>query len=464
MNSDKKLLIKNNKLLIFILFLLIEMKKEIELKFETDLPGDEYKLENNVFQLPLISTPEKLNQLLNKLLLFDPPKNFIFLIQNQKLSSSLEEYINSNFLTTEQTITVYYILDINEPKKVNTIKEDEWIKCIENLQQMKYNPNKPENYCVGLFNGEISFYSGITNNKVYSLKENSAANEDTLIMLNDIKFLRLNNENENHIFIKVCKNSNNIYDIYNIDLNNQTNNLIYSEEKKDNEYFNSISLNPFNYHMFALSGTENDTGILKIFRFQENLYVNEIKNQNSKKKRKIESISLKPELIFDKLHNNLCSNSIFLDNEYIVTGGDDYILNVYNVINKNLYKTYNTNYKNISSMIRVTNKTFLVGYIDGSVKYYDLNDNKSINIFKDPKSNYGYISDISMSNDKDNHPMTFVTSSYDNNLRLWDIRGGKLPLYKISTDETEKNYASKFNGNNNILSGGDGGSINIFHY
>ena len=114
------------------------MKKEIELKFETDLPGDEYKLENNVFQLPLISTPEKLNQLLNKLLSLDPPKKFIFLIENTQLTSSLEEYINSNLLTTEQAITVYYILDINEPKKTNTIKEDEWIRCIENLQEMKY--------------------------------------------------------------------------------------------------------------------------------------------------------------------------------------------------------------------------------------------------------------------------------------------------------------------------------------
>ena len=216
--------------------------------------------------------------------------------------------------------------------------------------------------------------------------------------------------------------------------------------------------------MFSLSGTENDTGILKIFKIPENMALNEAKTQGSKKKRKIESHVLQPELSFDKLHKNLCSNSIFLDNEYIVTGGDDYTLNVYNVINKNLFMTYNTNYKNISSMIRITNKTFLVGYIDGTVKYYDLNINKAANIFKDPKSNYGYISDICMSNDKDNHPMTFVTSSYDSNLRLWDIRSGKLPLYIINTDETEKNYAAKFSGNNNILSGGDGSSINIFHY
>ena len=438
------------------------MKKEIELKFETDLPGDEYKLENNVFQLPLISTPEKLNQLLNKLLSLDPPKKFIFLIENTQLTSSLEEYINSNLLTTEQAITVYYILDINEPKKTNTIKEDEWIRCIENLQEMKYNPKKPENYCVGLFNGEISFYSGASNNKIYTLKDNSSVDEDTLIMLNDMKFFRLNNEKENHILIKVCKNSNNIYDIYNIDINNQTNNLIYSEEKKDNEYFNGISLNPFNYNIFALSGTENNKGVVKIFKISENLEYNESKN--NKKKKKMEANILKSEIIFEKSHNNICTNSIFLDNEYIVTGGDDYSLNVYNIINKNLFKVYNTNYKNVSSMIRVTNKTFLVGYIDGTVKYYDLNSNKAVNIFRDPKSSYGYISDISMSNDKDNHPMTFVTSSYDSNLRLWDIRGGKLPLYKINTDETEKNYAAKFNGDNNIVSGGDGSSINIFHY
>jgi len=439
------------------------MKKEIELKFETDLSGEEYKLENNVFQLPLISTPEKLNQLLNKLLSFDPPKKFSFLINNTKLTTSLEEYINSNLLTTEQAVTIYYILEMNQPEKSNTIKEDEWIRCIENLQKMKYNPKKSEDYCVGLFNGEISFYSGETNSKIYSLKQNSPVNEDTLIMLNDIKYFRIN-ENENHILIKVCKNSNNIYDIFNIDINNQSNTLLYSEEKADNEYFNNIALNPFNYNMFSLSGTENDTGVLKVFKLPENMDLNETKNKSNKKKRKIESSILKPELTFDNLHKNLCSNSIFLDNEYIVTGGDDYTLNIYNIVKKNLFMTYNTNYKNVSSMIRVTNKSFLVGYIDGTIKYYDVNNNKAVNIFKDPNSIYGYISDISMCNDKDNHPMTFVTSSYDSNLRLWDIRGGRLPLYKINTEETEKNYAAKFSGKNNILSGGDGSSINIFHY
>jgi len=439
------------------------MTKEVELKFETDLQGEEYKLENNVYQLPLKSTSENLNQLLNKVLSLDPAKKFSFLIENTKLTSSLEDFINENLLTTEQAITIYYILDMNEPQKSNTIKEDEWIRNIEVLQKMKYSPNKPNNYCVGLFNGEISFYSGETNSKIYSLNQNSPTDEDTLIMLNDIKFFRLNNENENHFLIKVCKNSNTIYDIYNIDINNQTNNLIYSEQKIENEYFTNIALNPFNHSIFSLSGSEQNKGVLKLYKIPDNIYLNETKSQKSaKKKKKIEANIIKPELVFDNLHKNICSNSIFLDNEYLVTGGDDYILNVYN-INKNLFMNYNTNFKNVSSMIRVSNKTFLVGYIDGTVKYYDLNTNKAVNIFKDSQTNYGYISDISMSNDKDNHPMTFITSSYDSCLKIWDIRGGRIPLYKINTDETEKNYAVKFNGNN-ILSGGDGSAVNIFKF
>ena len=440
------------------------MKKEVELKFETDLPGDEYKLENNVFQLPLISTTDNLNQLLNKVLSLDPPKKFSFLIDNMKLTSSLEDFINENLLTTEQALTIYYILDINEPQKSNTIKEDEWIRNIEILQKMKYTPNKPSNYCVGLFNGEISFYSGETNSKIYSLKNNSPSNEDTLIMLNDIKFFRLNNENENHFLIKVCKNSNSVYDIFNVDINNQTNDLIFSEQKQENEFFSNIALNPSNHSIFSLAGSEQNKGVLKLYKIPENVFLNEAKSQKSaKKKKKIDANKLKPELIFDNLHNKICSNSIFLDNEYLVTGGDDFFLNVYNINKKNLFLNYNTNYKNVSSITRVSNKTFLVGYIDGTVKFYDLNVNKAVNIFKDVKSNYGFISDISMSNDKDNHPMTFITSSYDNYLKVWDIRGGRVPLYKINTDETEKNYAVKFNGNN-IISGGDGSNVNIFKF
>ena len=434
-------------------------KKEISLKFETDLPNEEYKLQSNVLTLPLISTPEKLNQLLNKLLSLSPPKKFIFLINNTKIESSLEEFFSkNNFLTTEQTTEIFYLLEINQPEKFNTIKEDEWIKKIEIFQKMKYNPKKYNDYCAGLFNGEISFYSGNDNKKQYSLKTSEPLDENTISMLTDIKYFAINDDK--HCVIRTMKNSLNTYDIYNIDLKNQSNTLLYTEKKNEDEYFNCISLNPVNYNIFSMGGYENNEGVLKIFRFPENLDLNE--GRSNSKRRKIQSGGLEPEIVFDKLHTVV--NSIFLDNDYIVTGGDDFELNIYNIVNKNLFMTYHTNYKNVSSMCRVDNKSFLVGYIDGTVKYYNLNENKAVNIFRDNFSEYGFISDINMSNDKDEHPLTFVTSSYDGFIKIWDIRGGKVPLYKISTEDTEKNFSVKFNGNDELLSGGDGSTLNIFKY
>ena len=434
-------------------------KKEISLKFETDLPNEEYKLQSNVLTLPLISTPEKLNQLLNKLLSLSPPKKFIFLINNTKIESSLEEFFSkNNFLTTEQTTEIFYLLEINQPEKFNTIKEDEWIKKIKIFQKMKYNPKKYNDYCAGLFNGEISFYSGNDNKKQYSLKTSEPLDENTISMLTDMKYFAINDDK--HCVIRTMKNSLNTYDIYNIDLKNQSNTLLYTEKKNEDEYFNCISLNPVNYNIFSMGGYENNEGVLKIFRFPENLDLNE--GRSNSKKRKIQSGGLEPEIIFDKLHTVV--NSIFLDNDYIVTGGDDFELNIYNIVNKNLFMTYHTNYKNVSSMCRVDNKSFLVGYIDGTVKYYNLNENKAVNIFRDNFSEYGFISDINMSNDKDEHPLTFVTSSYDGFIKIWDIRGGKVPLYKIGTEDTEKNFSVKFNGNDELLSGGDGSTLNIFKY
>lgn len=435
-------------------------KKEISLKFETDLPNEEYKLQSNVLTLPLISTPEKLNQLLNKLLSLSPPQKFIFLINNTKLTTSLEEFFSTNnLITTEQTLDIYYLLEMNQPNKFNTIKEDEWIKKIEIFQKMKYNPQKHNDYVVGLFNGEISFYSGNDNSKKYSLKSSEPLDENTISMLTDVKYFSLNNEN--HFIIRTMKNSINTYDIYNIDTKSQTNTLLYNESKKENEYFNCIALNPTNFNIFSMGGSENDRGVVKIFKIPENLDVNEGRGG---KRRKIASKGLEAELVFDNLHNMSCGNTIFLDNDYIVTGGDNFELNIYNIVNKNLFMTYHTNYKNVSSMCRVDNKSFLVGYIDGTIKYYNLSENKAINIFRDNTSEYGFVSDINMSNDKDNHPLTFATSSYDNYIKVWDIRGGKVPLYKIGTDETEKNFSVKFNGNDELLAGGDGSSVNIYKY
>ena len=141
------------------------------------------------------------------------------------------------------------------------------------------------------------------------------------------------------------------------------------------------------------------------------------------------------------------------------------MLNLYNVQNKNLYMTFNTNYKNVTAFANVNSNDmgFLAGYQDGSVKYYDARDkNKALLQFRDAKAYCGYVSDICVSEDKENYPNVFYTACYDGKIRAYDIRGGSKALFAVETKDTEKNYTVKSNGNNSILCGGDGSVVNVF--
>ena len=443
------------------------LKKEIEIKFVSDL-SREYQINQSVFHLPLTMNVNKLNELINKLLNLSPNKIFSFFIGDIKLLGSLNDFVNENNITTEQQIEIYYMFEIPEPEKSNTIKEDEWIKKISILNEMNYNPSKHNEYIVGLFNGEVSFYNGNNNNKIYSLKNCNNVDEDALALLTDIKYFK-RKESENKILIRTLRNSLNTFEIYDIDSLKQNQTLLFSNEKINDEYFNCIDINPLNYNIFAMGGTMDNKGIIQIFNLPENLSLNETKKTPNKKKRKINSTILNPTYTFNEVHYSQCNHITFLDGEYLITGGDDYNINIYNIITNNLFMTLNTFYKDISSICKVSNKTFLIGYQDGTIKFYDINDsnlnkNKASLIFKDNEAYCGFISDISLSNDKENHPNTFVTSNYDSNIKVWDIRGGKLPLYKVNTGETEKNFSVLFNGIDTIISGGDGSLINIYNY
>ena len=443
------------------------LKKEIEIKFVSDL-SKEYQINQNVFHLPLTMNVNKLNELINKLLNLSPNKIFSFFIGDIKLLGSLNDFVNENNITTEQQIEIYYMFEIPEPEKSNTIKEDEWIKKISILNEMNYNPSKHNEYIVGLFNGEVSFYNGNNNNKIYSLKNCNNVDEDALALLTDIKYFK-RKESENKILIRTLRNSLNTFEIYDIDSLKQNQTLLFSNEKINDEYFNCIDINPLNYNIFAMGGTMDNKGIIQIFNLPENLSLNETKKTPNKKKRKINSTILNPTYTFNEVHYSQCNHITFLDGEYLITGGDDYNINIYNIITNNLFMTLNTFYKDISSICKVSNKTFLIEYQDGTIKFYDINDsnlnkNKASLIFKDNEAYCGFISDISLCNDKENHPNTFVTSNYDSNIKVWDIRGGKLPLYKVNTGETEKNFSVLFNGIDTIISGGDGSLINIYNY
>ena len=399
-------------------------KKEMEVKFITDLESEIYKLNQNIFHIPLNFTSNKLNELLNKLLSLNEPKNFSFFINNIKLTKNLNEFLSENKIITENQIEIYYLLEINEPQKTNTIKDN-------------------------------------SNNKIYTLKnlENSV-DEDCLGLLTCLKYYV--DSNNNKMLIRCLKNSNNKLEIYNINPELNSYNLLFKNNKILDENYLNVDINPINFNIIAMAGQQNKKGIIDIFDIN-NLSLNKT---NSKKKRKIDFTELNPIFTFNEVHYSETNLVNFLNEEYLISCGDDFNINIFNINKKNLYLNFNTNYKNPTSLIRFNNNSFLIGFNDGLIKLYDIKQNEKQNniFFKDTKAFTGYISDISLCNDKENYSNTFVTSSYDSNVKIWDIRGGKLPLIKINSEEDDKIFSVKFNGLNNIIFGGDGSRVNTYTF
>lgn len=431
----------------------LNKKKELEVCFITDLP-EKFHLSQSNFNLPLEISAEKLNEFIGKLL--KSKRNFCFFINNIKIDNTLEVFIGHNMISSEKVIEIYYMLEIDEPQHSNTIKEDEWIRSIQLLNTQKFIPSERE-YAVGLFNGQVSFYNK-SNIKLFSLPVKSD-NDEVCSMLTSMRYFNMNNKS---LLIKTMKYGNNSVELYEVDskVRNEATLIYANKRNEEDHYYNCIDINPIDSDILCLGGSgSNNKGQLEIVKLPE---LTGVRDNKSNKKRKVDHQEMVPYYSFDTIHKNSVEQCCWLNKEQIITSGDDFNINVFNITSRNLFMTLSTNHKNATCLLQVSQYNFIAGYQDGMIKLYDIKSgNKSVAQFKDNKVFCDLVSDISLSNDKDNHPNMFITSHYDNLNKLWDLRGGSVPIHLIKT-VSEKNYAVKFNGNNTILSGGDDSSINIY--
>lgn len=61
---------------------------------------------------------------------------FDFLIQNQILKSSIENYLEKSSISRERTLEIEYIQSILPPKLQKSIKFDDWISCIDSQKDL----------------------------------------------------------------------------------------------------------------------------------------------------------------------------------------------------------------------------------------------------------------------------------------------------------------------------------------
>ena len=259
--------------------------------------------------------------------------------------------------------------------------------------------------------------------------------------------------------IKCSRNEEDNLRVYSVDVNKNTSTLTYTNSKINNEYFNCLSLNPADFTFFCSGDTE---GNIQIFKLPNE----ETLPDNKKKKRRIEAQNIETQTRIEKCHGlNEIKNINWINNQQILTSGDDFLIKLWNIHTKTNYSVFNTGYKLTTAMCPVRGDKFLSGHEDGTIKLWDarVNHNNSNTtsqiIFKNAHLNY--ISDIVTNPNHSQYSNNFASSGYDGRLKLWDIRANKTAIYDIRTD-SNKNYSVAYNSEKYLMTGGDNSAISIY--
>lgn len=432
-----------------------------EIILTTNLP-EEYQIEKNSLSIPSNYDKESLNKLVKKLLkLTSSEKSFNFFIENKILDKPLHNFLleNPEILkeAEEKPIEISYSFQLDEPKLINTIKEDEWIRKIS-IRKNANLKSELEYFCVGLFNGEVSFYDK-TQQKIFKVCDGEAAEDNFCEMLHDIAFF--NTQAKENILLKAARTENYNAQIYHVDLNKASATQIYYIAKANNEYVNCFAVNSVDPNFFCAADT---AGALKIYKLPEQSQIDSLlskfeeKNnaKKSAKKRKIEAYNLAAELALENCHENReIKHVAWLNNQQILTAGEDFHMKVWNIHTKTNYLSINTQHKLTSSICHFSPESLISGHDDGKIKFWDLRNGKISNIFL---GHSNYISALDF--DGEDYSK-FISTAYDGLVNIWDVRSNKSPIYSLRTD-SEKNYGLAYNTADYIIAGGDSSNINIF--
>ncbi|KAF2013660.1 microtubule-associated protein [Aaosphaeria arxii CBS 175.79] len=87
------------------------------------------------YQVPTSLRRVNLSQLVNNLIHTEQPVPFEFLVNGQKLRSSIEDWLTESAVSAETVLAVEYIRALVPPKKVRSFEHDDWVSAVDILSR-----------------------------------------------------------------------------------------------------------------------------------------------------------------------------------------------------------------------------------------------------------------------------------------------------------------------------------------
>ena len=485
--------------------------KELRVKFSTDIP--ELKLKENIQSMIIKSslTRAELLGFIAKLTKYTGRKNLEIFVANEKLffenEITLSEFIikeNINF--EEKLLEIFFTYEMEEPKLIDSKKQDEWIK---KLNLIKFDSYLPGIISVGLFNSEINFFNAGNHEKiVQEYSGEKVIDESDYLFLNDYcfsnSFIQEESKNtityksllvssirdyENSLVLKEVqikgnkdkkekekeKRKNSVSSesglFSNFSIKTKDNYLV---GKKDYEYStltenNFINKNQDNKSTISLIAATEESGSVHFYEIKHS-YLEEEKIEKEKKRTKNHSVNQTILPISElKVADNEIHCFTWMDSSLFATGDLNQIT-ISNYENLSLLNKFNVNSHLVTSIDSIENKILLSSHDNGSFKLWDVNVNSGL-ISNVTKAHKGWVTQVKS---LDSQGRKILTAGYDGEIKIWDSRKLDRAYYSFSNQsEDTKNQQSKIfsiltmpsyslNNKTKLASGGSSSELDFF--
>ncbi|GAB67254.1 microtubule-associated protein ytm1 homologue [Plasmodium cynomolgi strain B] len=391
-------------------------EKQIQIYFTSNVANEKYQMEDTIYTIPSSFRRIDLSRMVKKLLDIKENVSFEFLINDQILRSSIEEFLQLNNILSENVIQIKYILSITKKESTQIDKISEWISKLIIIEDKLY---------CSTFEGSALCYD-LSN--FVKIDERKVA--DTSIFA-----------------FNVCKNDKLIdgdvrYSESAVGLSNGTIRAFLNEET-DQKIVTRSELYLGNHDDMVKSIAFNKSGSLLISGGADNkinLYDNneivqklkEYKSENNTSKRKMKHV-LTPKKCIHKDVGIITSLTFFNSLEKNIK--------IYDADTADLFATLPYGKAIMCSDI-LNENLFVTADEQSVIKLFDVRCLEEKAVISLNEHKYFFHDKVVTSLGGNKNGIHFLSSSHDGFTNIYDVRLNKLPVYTIQTEDKSKVLSS----------------------
>lgn len=374
------------------------------------------------------STPEEFDQIIKSLIAKDNANinleniEFEFLINGKILRNEIKDFIQKENINPEVNIEVEYFAKF-PPAPHKSLSHDDWVSSVDTIDDW-------------IISGCYDYAAHIWNAKTGECKLTILGH---LSPIKAVKWIRNNKINENiHSFVTCSHDETAMLWNWDYELNKIEHVYTFKGHCRSVDCVDSL---------YDLIVTGSYDCHLKIWSIVED------ENVTSKSKLQSPILTLAG-------HKEAITGCVWLENEKLSTVATvslDNMLKIWDIEVGELKQKFSSNKSLLGVSYNPEKKLFITASCDKFVRLWDLKDNQQM-IKSTFSSHDGWISSVCWSKKNSN---LFVSGSYDNSLKQWDIRSPSVPLYDL-LGHTDKIMSVNWSNERFIVSGGADSQIKIF--